>query len=46
MREKLIYEIYLSVALKFVKKGDLKKAKDSLKIMKKILRTYNGKNQH
>ena len=38
MSEKLVYEIYLSVALKFIKNGDLKKAKYSLKIMKKVLR--------
>ena len=38
MSEKLVYEIYLSVALRFIKKGDLKKAQDSLKIMKKVLR--------
>ena len=36
MSEKDIYEIYLSVALKFIKKGNLKKAKDSLKTMKKV----------
>lgn len=38
MNELLIYEIYLSVALNFIKKGDLKRAQDSLKIMKKVLR--------
>ena len=40
MSELLIYEIYLSVALKFIKEGKLKKAQECLKIMKKVIKKY------
>ena len=37
MSELLIYEIYLSLALKFIKEGRLEKAQESLKVMKKVI---------
>ena len=37
-KEALIYEIYLSVALKFAKQSKFKQAEKSLKIMRDILK--------